>query len=344
MIRLHGQPFVLDRLLRVPLRVVQLLVGGGLSLVLAWMDLWWWVPVPLALSFLVFELFFWRRGDRAVDLELGDRLTVVDPVRGQRLDLDPADVTVASILHRPGPPGTHDVWFVLSADTGPLLAARVRTRAPFAARPTDLDARLTDAMLGGDAGSVRALAPNDRVVRQIVDDPKAEAVRWLRERIPVDAWSRTGARVWKGAQPGMDILGHFEGPADAFLVLEGDRFRIDGSEQVLGPLDAGCSGRQVVLFGEALQDQELPMLVLDLDADTPLVCPAPIGGTLGERRDLEERMLHTHGAEGALVVWHVLRNLPEDGWPETIRQALDEARTAVPEAWEIVRAGRAPAA
>ena len=337
MTTLRGTPESVDLMLRPFLRIIQLILSLLALALFAFMGWWYTLPIPLLLFEGAVEYILWRRGDTSVTLTLDDHLTLEDPRLGTRLELDPAEVTVATSLFRRTPAGA-EVWYVLGSDAEPLFAARVETRG--AHRPDAVDLDLMGAIIGGNAGITRALAPTGRHCRQKLDDPGAALQAWLSERVTPAAWDRAGARCWVGLEPAMDLFGlHTERPV-GWLVLEGRSFTLTtpaGSRPGdLGTVTGGRATRQAVLlrFTDDLHDAptgdtELPMLVLDIDEGLVLAFPSTLAGTLGPERELGEGTLHTHLAEGTALAWHLLHHLPADALPENLLAALRDARITV---------------
>lgn len=314
-----GSPRRFDAVLRPFARVFQLGVAGLLTLVLAWFEQWWWLPVPLVISFLLYEAFFAMRGDKPVRVHFNDSGVVVeDRKAGRRLAVDKGDIRAASLLYRvdPDDPAQLEIATVWSGSDGPLLALSTRVpRDGFTPAPGDLDVDAMDRLLGGLAGLVRSLAPTDRAGRQIVRD--ARPLEWYREVLPEEVRSRTAIRLWQGAAPALDRFGHLVGEPDAMLFLEGQRGRLRASagESDLRLRVSGVSRaqREVSLFTivdgrptEVVHD--LPLLVIGIEGLGSVALPAPLVDPDLPECSLDEQAWHLHGPEGALLLSHLLRH------------------------------------
>lgn len=330
---LRGAPQKLDLVLRPVVRAALALVGLLGTATLALLGAWWWAPLPLAGALLLHEAIFALRADRPIRVGLGERLTVVDPKRGLRFELDPAAVTVATAQRRLADGDRADLRVVLADDDGVRAALWLRVPRAAPPLPFEVQADLTDRVIGGDFGSLRALAPADRIARQRVDAGE-DAIAWLRARIPAEAWRRTGARVWRGAEPPLDLLGHHVDEPSGFLVLDGATARLGGREIPLRWASEGRSVRVAVLFDPGQPDptaaDALPLLRWSLGDGLALAVPSRILGHEGERIDLTEDTLHTHPAEAAALLSHLLRMVDTGAWPEDVSNALAEARVLLP--------------
>lgn len=316
----RGSPRRLDAVLRPFVRGLQLVCAAVATLVLALLEAWWWLPVPLALSFVAYEAFFWLRGDRPVRVSFGPSGIVVDDRAAGRREAFPLDaVRACTLLHRAAPDDASavEVAVVLSGEAGPLLALSLRApRASFVAAPEDVDAEAMDALLGGLAGLVRSLAPPERAVRQIVRD--ARPVGWLRDALPEAVRARTQLRPWRGREPELDDFGLLVGEPTATLLLDGARATLrDPSGEVreapLRVLAIGRAHRPVTLLTRqdglpARVAHDLPLLVLDLEGIGRVAIPAPAADPGLPEAALDARALHLHGAEGAALIAHLLRH------------------------------------
>lgn len=324
-VRLSGAPYKLDPFLRPPARIAQVLLGGGGFAVLAWLGWWWWAPVPVVVAVLAYELFFWSRGDRAVVLELGEGLHH----RDRRLDIDqrvdPARIVAAGGLLRRAGADLVRVQIVLWDANAPVLAVQLETRGQHLPDDHPLaDGDVLDAVLGGGGRALKGLS--EATVRQLMDDPTGQGLGWFLRRIPPEAWARPRVRTWSGAAPPLGPVGLHVGPPDGHLDLEG--IRLEGT---------ATSTREVQLVdprsGETVTG-ELPLLVLDLGSHR-LVVPAPLAGQLEEPTPVSGLAVHTHAAEGAIAVWHLLHRAPRASWPPLLQEAVDDARPVVdlPPGW-----------
>jgi len=338
MIHLKGTPLLLDVMLRPIARGVQLFVAAVLTAPVVMLEWWAVLPLPLALSFFVYEYYFWRRGDRACRIRLGSALEFEDRVRGQRRDLQLADIHCAKLHYRRSEVEGYAICVVLAGVDGVQFAVQLDEVANFEPKPWDVDADTTDAVLGGYGGLVRALAPREAVCRQIVRDGQGQFIAWLRERLPPETWRRTGLRVWRGRAPDLDLFGYHAGEPDGWCVFDGGDIRVSGVGQVTAARvsSVGCwtSERQAVLVrpGEKgdLDPQLIPLLILDFDR-FQLAVPAPIVGANEAANPAREDFLHAHVPDGAAALWHTLMEVESGQWPELIRQALLDSRVATGE-------------
>ena len=96
---------------------------------------------------------------------------------------------------------------------------------------------MLDELIGGYAGVLGAVAGREHRVRQTIDDPAAQVLGLLRERLPPAVWRRHAARVWRGKAPILDTFGlHFEAPT-ALLVADEDSWYLhEGDETKSGPI------------------------------------------------------------------------------------------------------------
>lgn len=339
---LKGTPRELDAFLRPVLRGLQVLVVAPTTLALLWLQWWWWLPVPLIVSVLATEWFFWSRGDRACVLTLGaGSVRVADPRMQRDLEIPLGTIRSASLLVRDAPdaPEEREVVVALGGPEGPLLAVAFRVQpgavpdVPFA---VDVDA--ADAVLGGIAGVVRSLAPRERVFRQVIRDDAG--LQHLVASLPPEIWQRAAVRCWRGAEPSLDLFGYHDQPADHALLLDPDAARLTAggspsSERALGPdhpVAVGRSARQATLFtmhGEdhAELDERLPLMIVDLHPLGRIAFPAPSVDPSLPEVALDDDLLHVHGPEGAVILWHLARCGVLPDLPAAIRAVLPAPST-----------------
>jgi len=342
MIELEGTPQILDAVLRPLGRGIQLVVGISLSAVLCFMHAWWWAPIPLAISFLIYELVFWWRGDRPATLCLDRVLTLTDQLRGQAVVIHPDDVEVFTIHYRrsnPDKAGSDrlEVTVVLGGFDGVKLALRLMIDpSAWKPGPAAVDVDTMDRIIGGYAGLLRAVAPRSAIARQTFDDPAGQVLSWLTQHIPNPASQRIGLRVWRGAAPPLDPFGHHDSAPSGWLVIARDRYRLmlDGviHRGDITLIRSGRSSRSAQLMvvdeqgDRTIRPTELPLLVLELDTALTLAFPSPLAGVgVGELHNLDEHTLQTHVPEGAALVWHILTTWPRTTWPAALRQRVQEA-------------------
>ncbi len=326
-------------MLRPAVRVVQLGVALPLTALLAWLGLWWWLPVPLAGSFLLYEWFFWSRGDRPVVLTLdADRVEVVDPLLDRRATVDLARAHAANCLYRRAEPGFVDGFVVLYDHAGPFFALQVHlSEGAFTPAPEDVDLDACNAVLGSISGVRRALAPPEATVRQVVRSD--EVLPWLRRAIPAAAWRRTAFRFWRGAEPELDLFGYHVGPADGACFVDGDRVTftdLPGEARALQAVEPQVAERRAVMFrvegGTAREAPERVPLWVQPVGGRAVAIPAPLAADLARAATPSDAWLHTHPPEGAALLWHLWRAIPVDRWPAAWREAVRGARAHLP-AW-----------
>lgn len=331
---LVGTPHLVDTFVRPVARVVQVGLGLALGAVLAWAGWWWWVPLPLVLSFLLYDLVFWWRGDRAQTLRLdGHVLLLEDPLGGPPLGVDLRHVTVATLFHRPVVDEL-EVVVALGDDAGPRFALRVLQRAPLEPGIHDVPTEIMDLMFGGIAGLFRALAPASQRPRQTFVDPAGTWIQALRERIPPDAWRRTGLRLWAGMEPPIDLFGYYEGAHTDWIVLDGrDWRRASGSSGTIAGWTIRSAERSAVLFQgmERHRVDRLPLALLNLGGDTTIAVPAPAAPGVGEQQPLTGDLLHTHAPEGAALLWHLMTHTPRDARPPELVEMIADRRPLRPD-------------
>jgi hypothetical protein len=339
MIQLKGTPLLLDVMLRPIGRGIQLVVAAILTAIVVMLEWWAVLPLPLAFSYFAYEFFFWRRGDRACRIRLGEFLGFEDAVRGQRRDLDPAEVYCAKLHYRRSSVEGYAICVVLAGVDGVHFAVQLDEVLNFEPQPWDIDADTTDAVLGGYGGMVRALAPQEAVCRQIVRDRDGRLVTWLRERLQPEAWRRTGLRVWRGEAPDLDLFGYHIGEPDGWCVIEGQEIRVStgGGEVIsakLSPSRCWTSERQAVLFqpgGEGeLDPQLIPLLILDFEG-LQLAVPAPIVGANESAKPAQRDFLHVHVPDGAAALWHTWMEIEAERWPALLLQGVLDSRVATGE-------------
>lgn len=324
---LTGTPQLVDSFIRPIIRAVQVAIGLMGSAILFFMGWMWWVPVPLALSFVAYELYFWRRGDRAQAVLLQDgALRLVDPLAEAPLVLPLAEITVATLYYRQLELDEVELAIVFGDDEDVRFALRVLTTAPFSPLPHDIPADVYDLVFGGVAGLFRALAPPARRPRQTFHDSDGRLLAALRAQLPDEVWRRTAIRLWPGMEPEIDLFGYFEGPHGDWLVLDGRQWkRSDDSGSIEG-WSFGGAERSAVLFSglDKQRVEQLPLALIHLSGRTTVAIPAPLSVGLAQPQPLSSDLLHTHAPEGAALLWHLLVHTPRDRWPPRFRQMIAE--------------------
>lgn len=324
---LYGAPKEFDTFLRPPARFVHVTFGALATALLFWLGFFWIAPLPFALGFVWYEWFFWSRGDRPFEVSLhpDGTVEVYEPFKDLRWSADLSKTRAATIVYRATGDGHHDCVAVFSDERGVQLALQFRING-FEPRPEDVNADLWDAVFGGLSGLIRALAPRDRMARQVLDDPRGLA--WMRAAVPGGSWNRTGLRVWKGAAPEIDLFGYHSGDPTGFLTLDEGEFTLwDGESAThfpIGELSMARSQRPITLFrmwGEDSEEREelVPLLLVDLGPHTVAI-PAPTAGQTGDFRELDPELLHMHAPEGAALVWHLLRHRDRTSWPVALEE------------------------
>jgi hypothetical protein len=330
----RGEPDPFELALGRGLRLLQVLIAGPLTLTLWWFEAWYWLPIPIATSFLVYEALYAGRRDQPTTLTLADDgLRLADPRRGQALELRWDQVDVATVSWR------GDEGVVLLADPG---GPRVALRLVGEARPGDVDLPSVDRELGGTGDrlpAAHAVAPIEAIARQRFTDP--ELLRILRDRVPAAAWGRAGARTWVGEAPPMDAFGYLQGEPTGWLRLDGDRWslRRPGSAEVLaeGPLEPVSVATRTRPASLRLApsappvEVEIRLVVLRLPDGPRVAMPAgaPDGGELPEADPAPDDH-HTHFPEGAALVAYARRpGSAAAGWAERPRADTGDGPTRV---------------
>jgi hypothetical protein len=337
-LELHGSPVELEVYLRRGARLVQLLLALPPTLTLWWWEEWFWVPIPLALSFLLYELLFWSRGDRPTVLQLTDEgLRLADPWREAPVSVRWDEVELAKATWRRVRPGA-EVTLLLASARGPRFAARfLMSGGPSPASAWgDLDLEAADKLLGGQGGVVRSVAPFELVARQRFEDPRALAL--LREKLPADCWHKTGLRLWQGQAPALDAFGYHVDEPSGWLILQDTHWELrkSGTTEVLsrGDIDSlevwGASRKVSIVLGVAGPvETEVPMLGLGLGT-LRIWFPAPTAGPAAPPAAIEPTDQHTHPPEGAALLWHVLAVLPRDRWPPALHEMFTRSGSVPP--------------
>ena len=343
---LHGIPSTTDLLIRPFVRTLQVLVSLAFMGILAFFHLWWWVPVPVLIIELGVEWFFWGRRDSATRLHLEEgRLRLVDPVRDQELIVEASEVRGLLVGTRKLTASRTEAIVVLTGEDRPLLGVRLDcSRWP--ANPLDVNLEAMAAVIGGNPGILRALAPHDRIGRQLFTDSPARLAKWLDTWVTPEARERVLVQCWSGREPEMDILGLHQELADSYLTLEGETWQVvtpSGREtgSVVGLTSQRTERSAILLTLLAERDPdasapttgktELPMVVLSLPDGPRLAFSSTLAGRLGEPVELDDTTLHLHLAGGAFLAWHLARVLPAGAVPPSLLEAIGDARTALTE-------------
>lgn len=331
---LKGEPKQLDTMWRPVARAASIGLGLVGAALLVWFHAWWWVPAPLLVGVLAYEIVFWARGDRPIVATIeGQTLRVVDPKLGSELVFDLRGATRACLgVRRSGGP-TDDALLTIFTDAEVALAVQLAT--PSREWPEHAaDLRALQPVLGGRAALLRGLAPQGRLVRQTLHDPTGAGLDALVAALPESAFDGCAARVWRGAAPDLDFMGQHIGPADALLTLDARGWRLLGPEidesGPLQPAGGGRSSRIIPLFdlGEAPRVARLPLLTWALHPDVTLAIPAPIAGAGPDPRPLPDDALHLHLPEAANLVWYLVRSQDAGALPEPLRGAIADSRIA----------------
>lgn len=331
-LRVRGTPQALDSFLEPVVALTLGIVAVPAMVVLWWFEAWWWIPVPAVLAAGLHQWFFWSRGDRPTELVLEPHyLTLHDRSRGEPLALALDQVQVAMLYLRTTARGPRAVVMLADA-AGPCFGVQLALpRLPTSessAHAVDVDA--ADRHLGGQAGVLRAVTPIERAARQTF--PRPGALTWLLERIPREAWARSGVRLWRGEAPALSPFGLHVAEPDAWLVLEGNRWRLQHPE---GPTEQGelspptCTGfvRTVDLMvpsdeGPRAEPTSVGMVTLHLAPALVVSFPAPLLSPELESRAPRAEGFHCHAPEGAALVAH-LQHVLGPALPGPLRACLD---------------------
>lgn len=333
-----GEPERLDTVARPVMFIGLGLIGLVFGAVLAWLGIWWWVPIPLASFWLGHAIYFGRRRDIAIALRYANgQLECTDRKADRVQSLSLAEAHVATLAYR-AVEGTseHLVYMIFHSTNGPLLALRARTPArDWGPDAADLDA--LKSIFGGNAGVLRGWAGPENVVRQILVDDEGELLRAIIADTPAAAWGRCALRVWRGAEPDLDFIGLHTGTPDALIILEdaphGPVLRgIEPHPASVTGHSGAKSDRILQLLAIPGQDDRyarLPVTVWEIADGVRLCMPAPLAGKYGESTECIESDLHTHLAEGAAAAWWLFRRL--DTIPSGLSEAIASANSTLPE-------------
>lgn len=332
----RGVPRDLDAPLRFPARLLLHTLGAVGTLALAWFGAWWWVPWPLAGSFLLYEWLFWSRTDQPIALTLGpDEVVIRDAFLASTRRVPLASLHAASLSWRPLDRDRVEVMLVLADRDEIVLGVHLRLPVEaFRAHPDDVAVEAANAVLGSIGGLPRAMCPREALVRQPVADPRV--LDWFRA-LPDAARSRRAVRFWRGRSPPLDLFAYHSGPPDGLLVLDGPRASVGpGAEP--RPLDAGppeAGSRALVAFrrpGDAGpgSDRTVPLWIQPA-AGARFAIPAPLADGL-PAVEADDTLLHLHAGDGATLLWHLWRNTPVERWPDAWNEALTAARPTL-EVW-----------
>lgn len=337
MVRLSGTPTEFDALWK---GVAGAALGVPALAAFAWL-VWSgapaWAPVPALMALALHRLIFWWRGDRPVRLELTDRLVLHDPKRGAEISVRPSEVHTATLHYRPLRDDRLEAIVVLTNRREVLFSVRLQVEPDVQLFPHDVDVEAMDQLLGGYAGVLKSVSGPGTRCRQVIDDPAGQALTWLRQNLHPAAWNRTAVRVWRGAEPPLDLFGHHGDPHDAMLILDGDGYELADDERrrtgTIMLMRSARSEREVTVARRfRIEDNNdevphetitLPLMLLELDSALTLAIPAQIAGLEGVEQPLNETLLHTHVAEGGAAVWHVLMRWPQAAWPTPLRRQAE---------------------
>jgi len=309
-------------------------IGGAIAALLLWMQLWWWVGLPVLVLLGGAELWLQLRADRPVSVTLADDLVMRDAQRLLTVRVDRAQIRSAALLWRPREEGIEAV-VVLGGHEGVLLAL------PFLV-PADTDlpgvpVRWIDTRLGGVSGLIGAMAPLDRRCRQLLREP--EGLRQLLAWLPSHAWTRQGLQAWRGAAPPLDMFGFYAEPSDCWISIDDDHnVTWAGSEAPVGrPVVLGLATRSVSLLvprSDELPEEvegSLPLVVFELAHDLQVCIPAPLPA-LGDLPPTAVRptALHLSLPSGGLLL-HALQQRGQLRLPEPASTAPPETTDADPD-------------
>jgi hypothetical protein len=118
----------------------------------------------------------------------------------------------------------------------------------------------------------------------------------------------------------------YKGEQTAWLELEGKRWRL--SDGRAGDISVTVGRGSRVMHVMERSDQlevsvrEIPLLVLNLGG-IAVATPAPLLSPDTPKHDLDENALHTHVPEGAALLWHILRVLPDPDPTSTLARLAE---------------------
>ena len=313
----HGEPYVVDIVLRPVLSGARWLIGVGLGVLLFWLDFVLWAPIPVLVTTALMEAWLALRSDRPVRVVVDGERLVVDDRFAPTLTIFRDRVHALTVLHQPrshGGADGHELVMVLCSERRieMALAAQVTTLPPL--RGGAIDVARQDRRLGAQAGLLRAMAPLGRSCRQRIHDPALLEAVWA--WTPPEARSRQALRLWRGPEPELSPFGlHTEEPHGVLVLHEDHWSLLDGDDrQQRGPrrcARAMLAERHAILFGvdgtEDATSGVLPlwMLVLPSDDGEELIVAVPAPTHAGtELPTCGSHALHTHAPEGAvLIAW-----------------------------------------
>ncbi len=313
----HGEPYVVDIVLRPLLSAARWVVGVGLGSLFWRLELIWWVPVPVIVATVALEGWLLLRSDRPIRITIDGEKLIIDDRFAATLTVFRDRVRAVTVLHQPrsdaGRPG-HEIVVVVLGERRVLAAVAVQTTDLPALPEGAVDVARADAWLGAGAGILRAVAPLSRICRQRVFDRSlvAAVAEWAGD----EALGRRGLRLWRGPSPDISPFAFLTDEATGVLRLGAERWTfqdLDGQERT-GP--RRCAGwqlaeREAVLLGLAGADEPvpgvLPLLVFALPANDGatlrVAVPAPAHGGQ-EQTPVDDDVFHTHAPEGAvLLAW-----------------------------------------
>lgn len=342
-----GVPRELDASLRLPARILLLALGALASGALAWAGAWWWMPLPLATSFLMFEWFFATRADQPIAVRLDrDEVAVSDTFLQLERRVPLGELAAATLAWRTLDRDRVEVMLVLADPREVVLGLHLRLASDgFQPEPDDVHVDAVNALVGSIGGLPRAMCPRDRLVRQHLDDPRV--VAWFRT-LPAAARRCRALRYWRGRAPPLDLFAYHTGAPDGLALLDPTSARLGAEPVPLEPGSPEASSRAIVAFRRAGDPEEssertVPMWVQPV-AGHRFAFPAPLAQGLPERAP-DDALLHVHAADGGVLLWHLLRVTPPERWPDAWVEALTVARPTLerwPE-WLVIPAREAPA-
>lgn len=299
-----------ERALRRAARALQWSLALPASLLLWWMDALLWVPLPVALSFVVHDVLLRPRRDGSLRLTLDpDGLALLDPLDGENIEIAWSSVEIARCAVRVQGP-EREITLMFADASGPLLALRVILPLSAPSKPTDTDLDAWVRWVGPGAAAIRSLS--ERTARQSFRD--ARLLPFLRAALPAERWERTGLRLWSGPAPELDISAHHAGPHDGWLFLEGERWELrqNGAVSARGRIEGLglCSARRSSPLGAG----EIPLLGVTLPReggpDLRVFFFSPAASSVAPLVTLTDSDTHTHPGEGAALLAHIHSSRP----------------------------------
>ena len=307
-LRLYGTPHRFDTVFKRIARRAALTLGTLFIPILAWLELWMWVPVPLLLLVVANEFAWWLRDDRAIELRLSDDgLLLLDRKRDEERWVQSADITAINVWYRLHPRGYEVHLALLDAQEVCFAASMLCETDTFEAYPTDINVNQWEELLGETAGIRTSVAASGAAMRQHLQGPAL--LGWVRAHFDAHLHARTWARVWQGEAPDLSLFGVHASPPDGLIQSATNATLIAPDGSLLEPSTAPLAHaeRDVTLLektdaGPQPVEGRIGLAVIATSDAKRLVCPcAEVGHELQTLGGLD---LHTHTPEAMALMSH----------------------------------------